>query len=100
MFIYLVFRGDGNSALQYVQFDAYGDAVSHMVHEAVTQYFNAEKFLNTKTTLGDKIREEEKESVVQKQVTKTLLSYSYHTLLMVRLVLSLLMENEGRKLKD
>jgi hypothetical protein len=63
MNVYSVFRGDDNSALQMVQFDAYSEAIGHMVHEAVTQYFNAEKFLNTKTTLGNKIREEEKESL-------------------------------------
>ena len=63
MYVYPVFRGDDNSALQKVQSDAYSEAIGYMVHEAVTQYFNAEKFLNTKTTLGDKIREEEKESL-------------------------------------
>ena len=50
MYVYPVFRGDDNSALQFVQFDAYSEAIGHMVHEAVTQYFNAEKFLNIKKT--------------------------------------------------
>ena len=46
-----------------IAIEFYSEDIVHMVHEAVAQYFNAEKFLNTKTTLGDKIREEEKESL-------------------------------------
>ena len=62
MFIYPLFRGDENSSLREVQCNLFMSTVGIIVHEAYDNYFKAEKLLNIKTTLGDKIREREKEN--------------------------------------
>ena len=55
MFIYPCFRGDENSSLREVQCNLFMSTVGIIVHEAHANYFKAEKLLNIKTTLGDKI---------------------------------------------
>ena len=62
MFIYPLFRGDENSSLREVQCNLFMSTVGIIVNEAYDNYFKAEKLLNIKTTLGDKIREREKEN--------------------------------------
>ncbi len=58
---YPLFKTDDNSKLRELQSETYGDAVSQIVREARAKHLYAEKLLNTKTTIGNLIRERERD---------------------------------------
>lgn len=55
MIVGTCFPGDDNDALKWVQHDAYGPVLHYWFERSRTRYLDAERLLNTRTALGERI---------------------------------------------